>query len=82
MSSINRNGGETLKTFEDLLQEFRQKIKEGYERSGMDRVLARSSSQVDKPVRSLPKFDEPIIFHSVSPEGELPPPIAFKLRKV
>lgn len=71
-----------MKTFTEWLQEFRKKIDEGYERSRMDRALARDAEQVDRPVRALPKLDEPIKLYSVPPGGKLPPPISFGFRTV
>lgn len=71
-----------MTVFAERLEQFRQEIQEEYEKSRMDRALARSAEQVDHPARNLLKLDEPIRLYPVPPSGELPPPVAAKIRDV
>ena len=57
-----------MKTYEEWLEEFRTKIKEGYETHRMDKRLAGYTYEVDKPAKRLWKYDEPIRAQSM-PEG-------------
>jgi len=48
-----------MKTYEELLEEFKAKIEEGYETSRMDKRLIEFADESEKPVRTLWKYDHP-----------------------
>ena len=63
-----------MKTYEEWLEEFRTKIKEGYETHRMDKQLVGYIYEVKKPATVLPKGSGPIGAHIIREGAPLPEP--------
>ena len=60
-----------MKTIDKWIEEFENKIREGYETHRMDKRLAGYAYEVDKPAKRLLKYDEPIRHESLPHGGTL-----------
>jgi len=58
-----------MKTSEEWLEEFKVKIKKGYEACRMDKRLCEFAHEVEKPATTLWKYDHPITADTM-PEGQ------------
>lgn len=71
-----------MKTIDEWIEEFKNKIKEGYENNRMDKRLAEYANEVEKPARTLLKRDEPIRHETLPHGGTLIVIPTFKTRTV
>ena len=60
-----------MKTIDEWIEEFKNKINEGYETHRMDKRLAGYAYEVDQPARRLLKYEEPIRHESLPHGGTL-----------
>lgn len=70
-----------MKTYREWLEEFRTKIKEGYEKHRIDKKLARSVYDAESPVTVLLKGSGPKVAFSLA-EGQQLQPYVFSTRNV
>lgn len=70
------------KSYNEWLQEFREKIQVAYEKQRLDKQLAGYVYDVDKPVRTLPKGSGPYGVFVIREGEELPPPYVLSSQQV